>query len=179
MNNLFSRLSLAALLAFSPMVAAAQSVQDSIIAQLQAQGFTQIEVSRTLLGRVRVKATSATLERELVFNPNTGEILRDYWENRSDNANSAPVVLNPNHTDRDHSGGAGSSGSGSEPSTDDGKSGSSGSGGSNSGSGSGSGGGSSGSGSGSGGDDGSDGSGDDSGGHGDDQNDDHEIDDGL
>ncbi len=80
-----------------PMAAAAQSVQDSIIAQLQAQGFDRIEVSRTLLGRVVLNATSNRLERELVFNPVTGEILRDYWEERGDeNDWVSPRVLVPN-----------------------------------------------------------------------------------
>ena len=57
----------------------AQSIQDSIVMQLQEQGYTDIVVNRTLLGRVRVVARNQTYERELVFNPTTGELLRDYW----------------------------------------------------------------------------------------------------
>ncbi len=84
-----------------PMAAAAQSVQDSIITQLQAQGFNRIEISRTLLGRVVLNATSNRLERELVFNPVTGEILRDYWEERDDdNDRVNPRVLVPNVDNR-------------------------------------------------------------------------------
>jgi hypothetical protein len=78
-----------------PAFAAAQTVQDSIISQLQNQGFTQIEVSRTLLGRVILKATSSQLERELVFNPTTGEILRDYWVAVNAASRTAPRVLMP------------------------------------------------------------------------------------
>jgi len=60
---------------------AAQSVQEQVIAQLQAQGFTIEEVRRTFLGRVRVEARRGDVERELVFDPRNGTILRDYTEN--------------------------------------------------------------------------------------------------
>lgn len=59
---------------------AAQSVQDHVVQQLQAQGFLKIKIERTFLGRIRIEAYSDRFERELVINPNTGEILRDYWE---------------------------------------------------------------------------------------------------
>ncbi|MEM8978871.1 MAG: hypothetical protein AAGD04_05265 [Pseudomonadota bacterium] len=64
----------------------AQSVQDSVVEQLTAQGFEITKMRRTFLGRVRIEAQSEDLERELVFNPNTGEVLRDYWEARARNA---------------------------------------------------------------------------------------------
>lgn len=83
-----------------PTVAMAQSVQDQIISQLQAQGFTHIEVTRTLLGRVRLVATSDSLERELVFNPATGQILRDFWEER-DGDSRVPRLTNPRIRDND------------------------------------------------------------------------------
>ncbi len=59
--------------------AAAESFQDLIIAQLHGQGFTSIKISRTFLGRVRIVARSNKYEREIILNPRTGEILRDYW----------------------------------------------------------------------------------------------------
>jgi hypothetical protein len=132
-----------------PGLASAQSVQDQIVSQLTAQGFSRIEVSRTLLGRIKIDARSANLDRELVFNPVTGEILRDYWRDRDDGV-ASPRVLVPSADDRndDRSGGrANNSGSGSsggsgrddDDSRDDdsgsGGSGSSGSGGDDSGSG--------------------------------------------
>ena len=79
------------LLSLSPVAGAAQSVQESIVAQLQAQGFNQIRVERTWLGRVRIVALSPTLERELVFNPQSGEILRDFWVGRDE----GPTILDP------------------------------------------------------------------------------------
>jgi len=59
---------------------AAQSIQDRVVQQLSDQGFEIVQMKRTLLGRVRIEAQGGGLARELVFNPNTGEILRDYWE---------------------------------------------------------------------------------------------------
>mgnify|MGYP006955165040 CR=1 FL=1 len=63
-------------LAGTPQLALAQSVQDQIVSQLRGQGFTEISLQRTWLGRVRVIALRDDLRRELVFNPQTGEILR-------------------------------------------------------------------------------------------------------
>lgn len=59
--------------------ALAQTPQDAILSQLQAQGYTTISANRTFLGRVRIVAESEAYRREIVFNPDTGEILRDYW----------------------------------------------------------------------------------------------------
>lgn len=63
---------------FSGGAAFALNVQDEIIDQLTAQGFTKVVVSRTLLGRLRFVATNDIYRREIVINPNTGEVLRDY-----------------------------------------------------------------------------------------------------
>ena len=51
--------------------------EDDIIERLIEAGFGQIEVTRTLLGRVRIVAFKGNIRRELVINPRTGEILRD------------------------------------------------------------------------------------------------------
>jgi hypothetical protein len=52
--------------------------QDMVTASLQQQGFEVRLVHWTLLGRIRIIAVSDTVRREIVINPNTGEILRDY-----------------------------------------------------------------------------------------------------
>lgn len=52
--------------------------QDMVTASLQEQGFEIRLVHWTLLGRIRIVAVSDTVRREIVINPNTGEILRDY-----------------------------------------------------------------------------------------------------
>ena len=72
-------LAIAALVAV-PGLAAAQSPEDCYVSQLRNQGFDEITVSRTLLGRVRIEAISDRYERELVFHPRTGVILRDQWQ---------------------------------------------------------------------------------------------------
>ena len=64
-------------LAASP--AAAQDVAADIVAQLVRQGFDTVVQERTLLGRVQIIASRGDGQREIIVNPNTGEILRDLW----------------------------------------------------------------------------------------------------
>lgn len=124
----------AALLMAAPVLA--QDILDQIKAQLLEQGYTTIEVSRTLLGRTQVEASSATFEREIIFDPRTGEILRDYWQAIGGKASPDVVTIsNPGSG----SSGSGSSGSGSSGSGSSGSGGSGSSGGSGGGSGHGSG----------------------------------------
>lgn len=62
----------------------AQTHVDRIVQQLMRQGYLEIEISRTFLGRTRIEAESPTHEREIIINPRTGEILRDYWHLKDD-----------------------------------------------------------------------------------------------
>ena len=57
----------------------AETFADQVVRQLVAQGFANIEVEATLLGRLRIKGRNATGLREIILNPKTGEILRDVW----------------------------------------------------------------------------------------------------
>jgi hypothetical protein len=67
------------LLLFSSVDAAsADSVSDKVFANLKAQGYLVVQQDRTWLGRIWVLARSKTVQREVVFDPTTGEILRDY-----------------------------------------------------------------------------------------------------
>jgi len=59
--------------------ARAASYADAIVAQLSAQGFADVLVDTTWLGRVRIVATRSDGVREIILNPRTGEILRDLW----------------------------------------------------------------------------------------------------
>ena len=61
--------------------AVALSTKDALVRKLRGQGFETIKIGRTLLGRTRIIAESPKYRREIVFNPRTGEILRDYWVN--------------------------------------------------------------------------------------------------
>ena len=65
-----------------PGAALAQTAEDQVISQLKRQGYRSIEVYRTLLGRTRILATGRRGRREIILNPSTGAILRDY-EDRS------------------------------------------------------------------------------------------------
>ena len=69
--------------ALLPMRAALADYVDDVVTLLESQGFTNIEVTRTLLGRTRILARNATGTRELVLNARTGEVLRDVWMNAS------------------------------------------------------------------------------------------------
>ena len=95
-----------------PDPAQAGEVEEAIISQLQDQGFHDIEVSRTFLGRSRIKAERGDLEREIVVNPRTGVILRDYSKRIGGGA-SLPRLIDP-------SGGTSGPSSGSSEDDDDG-----------------------------------------------------------
>lgn len=71
-------LAAAALLIASTTLARADEVGD-IVRWLRRLGFDDVRTSRSLLGRVQIRATGAIGTRELVVNPRTGEILRDVW----------------------------------------------------------------------------------------------------
>ncbi len=76
------RLIVILVLALAPAIAGANAFERSIVSQLRAQGYSNIEISRTFLGRGRITAQSRDLNREIIFNPATGAILRDYARQR-------------------------------------------------------------------------------------------------
>ena len=78
-RRLFLTTGCAALLALATALPAmAGSLPDEIVRQLRNQGFRNIRVSRTWLGRTRILAFRGEIRREIVVNPRTGEILRDF-----------------------------------------------------------------------------------------------------
>lgn len=132
---------------------------------LSVEGYQDIRLSRTWLGRVRIVAEKSDREREIVLNPRTGEVLRDLTrlltggtglpsdvedaaEVEEESGNSGSGSENSGSGSSNSGSGSGSSGSGSSGSGSSNSgsgsgnsgsgSGSSGSGSSNSGSGSGS-----------------------------------------
>ncbi|MDC0738734.1 hypothetical protein N6L24_10620 [Cognatishimia sp. SS12] len=72
-----SLLFLAAMVLCAP---ASATTLEALLAELEAQGYHEIEISRTWLGRIRIEAESATHERELILDRGSLEILRDYAE---------------------------------------------------------------------------------------------------
>ena len=63
--------------AFMVGTAVAESFEGSVVAQLRGQGYREVNVERTMLGRVRIVAAKNGGTREIILNPRTGEILRD------------------------------------------------------------------------------------------------------
>lgn len=80
--------SLALLIALAAAPALAEPMADSLTRQLSAQGYSQIVTRYTWLGRLHVAARRGNHLREIVVNPNTGEILRDYQQNLPTYANA-------------------------------------------------------------------------------------------
>lgn len=76
-RDFLARCAAAAALALPAPVLAAQDFVTDIVRQLEAQGYRDIEVERTLLGRMRITAKGRRGDREIIVNPATGEILRD------------------------------------------------------------------------------------------------------
>ena len=77
---MIARLILILCLALAPGVAAAdaQTVRDRIVRELRSEGYSEIRIYRTFLGRLRFVGRSPDARREIVVNPKTGVILRDY-----------------------------------------------------------------------------------------------------
>lgn len=94
--------------------ALAQGVVDDVVAQLRRQGFRSIVTERTLLGRIRIIATRSDGSREIIINPRTGEILRDFWTARSGGKGKVEII-------EDRSGSDGSGGSGDDEEDDEGE----------------------------------------------------------
>jgi len=62
----------------------ANTLVDAIVAELRDRGYTTITLGQTWLGRTRIVAEGARGRREIVVNPRTGEVLRDYREDDDD-----------------------------------------------------------------------------------------------
>ncbi len=83
----------------------ANPISDSAVSQLRKQGYEDIQVRRTLLGRIRITANSKTYQREIVIHPFTGEILRDRWFSLDESSNGTqPQAIHP-ETNGDDDGG--------------------------------------------------------------------------
>ena len=96
---------------------AAPDYAGQIARQLAGQGYSQIEVRRSLLGKLIVTGTRPGLKREIVIDPRNGELLRDLVRRSSGNPIAAEPVLSSSGDGRgdgksdDHSNGGGNSGS--------------------------------------------------------------------
>jgi len=95
--------------------ATAGSYEDSVVGQLRGQGYRDIDVARTMLGRVRIVGTRRGATREIILNPRTGEILRDVLM-----ADDGGVAVQIGDDGSSGKGSSGSDGSGSDGSGSDG-----------------------------------------------------------
>ena len=101
-------------------VPAEADVKDLVISQLKAQGFREIRIGRTLLGRTRIVATSSRMRREIIINPRTGEILRDYWEVLAPGPAGEGQIMNSGGPGNSGNGGSDDEGGGEDDGNDDG-----------------------------------------------------------
>lgn len=98
--------------------AMADVYSDNIVQQLEQQGFKSISTERTWLGRTRIVAEGDDGQREIIVNPNTGEILRDLMLTANGGGeNNGGLVKSAAGDDRenddgDNGGDSGDSGSG-------------------------------------------------------------------
>jgi hypothetical protein len=69
--------------------------ESNVVQQLEAEGFRSISTERTWLGRMRIVAESGDGQREIIINPNNGEVLRDLWlvERRGNEGNVQGEVV--------------------------------------------------------------------------------------
>ena len=69
----------------------ADDFSERIVRQLERQGFSKIETEQTWLGRTRIVAEGSDGQREIIVNPNTGEILRDLWLTQGGDASGSLI----------------------------------------------------------------------------------------
>ncbi len=65
-----------------PAFSGEASPVETVASELADQGYEVARVSKTFWGRVKIVARKDDLEREVILNPNTGEILRDLVRRR-------------------------------------------------------------------------------------------------
>lgn len=76
--------------------AEAASYEQRLIAHLRTLGYGEITLTFTLLGRAQIVAVSPDDTREIVLNPRTGEILRDFAQTiESDGVAAEAVAVDP------------------------------------------------------------------------------------
>lgn len=76
---------LALTLTLTSTVLLAQTItKEEIVRRLAAEGYGRIRISRTFLGRTKIVAEAPDRKREIVIDPGSGEILRDYVRRNSD-----------------------------------------------------------------------------------------------
>ncbi len=81
-----------------PIPALGQSAISNYVAQLEHQGYSEIVIARTLLGRTKISASRDGVTREIVVARN-GQILFDYRDASNREVSTSPTP--PNYDDDD------------------------------------------------------------------------------
>ena len=84
--------------------AQANSLSERVERRLKRDGWDDIDITRTLLGRTRVTARKGETRREIIMNSRTGEVLRDVLIHDRDGIGS---VFDDDDDDDDDNGGKG------------------------------------------------------------------------
>ena len=100
-------------------LASASAFADEIMRQLQGDGYSDIIIETTWLGRVRITAVADGGAREIILNPSTGEILRDLWIPIAGGAISTRLIKDSATTVTKTDDGSGSGSSGRDDNRDD------------------------------------------------------------
>lgn len=101
MKRLAPILAVLAYLALPVGTAFADTVDD-LVAVLKEQGYRDVSVELTLLGRTRIVAVGEDGTRELILNARTGEVLRDVWIDKK--GRTRPSDLSGKDDDEGHGG---------------------------------------------------------------------------
>lgn len=99
--------------------ACAGSRADDIVAQLKQQGYVDLHTETTWLGRSRITGRTADGSREIVLNPNTGEILRDLWTPNAGGGEKEKLISDTNQGSGSGSGTSGGGSNGGDDGSDD------------------------------------------------------------
>jgi len=115
------RLIFAIALARAASPALAADVVSAWVRQLTLDGYEEMTISRTWLGRIRIVAEKGDVTREIILNNRTGEILRDYSQNEKGSLQLPLGFTVKLGDDDDHQGGGHAENENSEDSPDGGE----------------------------------------------------------
>jgi len=108
----------AAALCLAAFPALAADVTSAWVRQLALDGYEEISIGKTWLGRTRILAEKGDIKREIVLNTRTGEVLRDYT--RAENGLiRLPLGFDAGQDDNDDHSGTGGGNSSNDDSSDD------------------------------------------------------------
>jgi len=91
-RTLGSTIMAGAVLAMLTAAPALAGVVESAVSQLQGQGYSNIRVTKTMLGRTKIVAIRNGATREIVMGSRSGVILRDFTVGASGSVSSGSVA---------------------------------------------------------------------------------------